>query len=48
MCLKKKREIENEGSKNDSSKNDVPSPVIMGGTKILGGQGRMLILVIGD
>lgn len=47
-CLKKQKEIESEGGKNKSSKNDVPSPVIMSGTKVLTGQGKMLMLVVGD
>lgn len=31
-----------------ADKHEVPSPVLMGGTKVLTGQGKLLILVVGD
>jgi magnesium-transporting ATPase (P-type) len=47
-CLKKKREIEASGEKNNSEKHEIPSPILLSGTKILSGEGRMMILVVGD
>lgn len=36
-CLKKKEEIEKNGEKNVADKHEVPSPILMSGTKILTG-----------
>ncbi|KAL4441620.1 hypothetical protein ABPG74_021552 [Tetrahymena malaccensis] len=47
-CIKKRDFIINQGAKNVSSSHDVPSPVLLSGTRILTGQGKMLIIVVGD
>lgn len=40
--------IISQGNKNASGAHDVPSPIIMSGTRILTGEGRMIIMVCGD
>jgi magnesium-transporting ATPase (P-type) len=47
-CLKRRDEIIDEGSKNSSGRHEVPSPVILGGTRLLTGEGKMLVIVVGD
>lgn len=47
-CLKKKKEVESNGMKNSGEKHEIPSPILLSGTKILTGEGKMLILVVGD
>lgn len=47
-CLKKYEEIVANGEKNVSGKHDVPSPIMMSGTRMLTGEGRMLVLVVGE
>lgn len=47
-CLKKKREIEKSGEKNEAGKDEVASPIMMSGTKVLTGEGKMLVIVVGD
>jgi len=37
-----------EGSRNTAAKHDVPSPIIMSGTRILTGEGKMIVFVVGD
>lgn len=47
-CIARQQEIEANGEKNLADRHEVPSPIVMSGTKILSGEGRMLILVVGD
>ncbi|EGR33372.1 hypothetical protein IMG5_055150 [Ichthyophthirius multifiliis] len=47
-CLKKRNHIIKIGEKNSSGSHDVPSPVILSGTKVLTGDGQLLITVVGD
>jgi magnesium-transporting ATPase (P-type) len=47
-CVKKQEEIITNGEKNVSGKHDVPSPIIMSGTRMLTGEGRMVVLVVGE
>lgn len=47
-CIKKKNAIVEMGAKNTSTNHDVPSPVLLSGTKILTGQGKMVIIVVGE
>ena len=47
-CLDKRNEIIAEGGKNSASHHDVPSPIMMSGTKVLSGEGRMIVMVVGD
>ena len=37
-----------EGEKNKAGKHDVPSPIVMSGTRVLAGEGKMIVLVVGD
>lgn len=48
FCIKKKVDVEKNGEKNIANKHEVPSPIIMSGTKILSGEGKMVVLVVGD
>jgi P-type E1-E2 ATPase len=47
-CLKKQEEIVHNCEKNVSGKHDVPSPIMMSGTRILTGEGKMVVLVVGE
>ncbi len=46
-CLKKKELIDSNGEKNIATKHTIPSPILMSGTKILTGEGKMVVLVVG-
>ena len=46
-CLKKKSALEKSGERNLANKHEIPSPIMLSGTKILTGEGKMLILVVG-
>ena len=46
-CLRKKQHLEQSGEKNLADKHEVPSPIVMSGTKILTGEGRMMVMVVG-
>lgn len=48
VCIKKKKIIEVNGEKNEATKDDVPSPIMMSGTKVLTGEGKMVVIVVGD
>lgn len=48
QCIAKRNQIIEEGSKNTAGRHDVPSPVIMSGTRILTGEGKMVVIVVGD
>jgi hypothetical protein len=37
QCVKKKEEIEANGEKNSAGKHDIPSPILMSGTRMLTG-----------
>jgi magnesium-transporting ATPase (P-type) len=47
-CTGKLREVlnENEGEKNED-KHAVPSPILMSGTRVLTGEGKMIVTVVG-
>ena len=45
-AAKRKKELEKEKTK--CEKHDVPSPLLLSGTKVLAGEGRMLVLVVGE
>ena len=47
-CIKKKRALQANGERNQAGKDDVPSPVMMSGTKVLTGEGKMVVIVVGD
>lgn len=47
-CIKKKEHIEKSGEKNLANKHEIPSPILMSGTKVLTGEGKMLVLVVGE
>ena len=48
VCISKKNELESSGAKNTAEKHEVPSPVLMSGTKVLTGVGKMMVIVVGD
>ena len=47
-CIAKQEELEKNGEKNLVERHEVPSPIIMSGTKVLSGEGKFLILVVGE
>ena len=47
-CRHKKNELETAGNKNSSDKHEVPSPILFSGTKVLTGEGKMMIIAVGD
>lgn len=47
VCIAERNKIISEGGKNLAKKHDVPSPLIMSGTKILTGEGIMVVIVVG-
>ncbi|KAM3130208.1 hypothetical protein pb186bvf_017708 [Paramecium bursaria] len=46
-CIGVRDRIIQEGMKNQSTKNDVPSPILFSGTKVIQGEGKMLVLAVG-
>lgn len=48
VCRNKKRDIEQTAEKNTVDKHEVPSPILFSGTKVLTGEGKMVILSVGD
>ena len=46
--IARRNEIRNEGGQNSANKNDVPSIVMLSGTKVLNGEGLMVVIVVGD
>ena len=48
VCVEQRNQIIADGGKNSASVHDVPSPIIMSGTKVLSGEGLFIILVVGD
>lgn len=47
-CLEKRDEIIANGQKNSSKSHDVYSPILMSGTSILTGEGRAIVLMVGE
>jgi len=47
-CLEKRDEIIANGQKNSSKAHDVYSPILMSGTSVLTGEGKALILMVGE
>jgi len=47
-CKAKRDTIMVEGGRNTATHHDVPSPIIMSGTKVLCGEGKFVVLVVGD
>lgn len=48
VCIKKRNQLIDEGLRNTSGVHDVPSPILMSGTRVLSGEGRMVVIVVGD
>ena len=46
-CCDKKSQIIRENMRNTASHHDVPSPLMLSGTKILSGEGKFVITVVG-
>lgn len=57
-CIEKRNQLINDGVrvlqisfpflKNNSGRHDVYSPIMMSGTRVLSGMGKMVVLVVGD
>lgn len=48
QCIEQRNRIIGEGTKNTAGRHKVSSCVIMSGTKILTGEGKMVVMVVGD
>lgn len=46
-CMSKRDTLVAEGCKDGASTHDVPSPLILSGSKILSGEGRMVVIAVG-
>lgn len=47
VCKRKKQEL-NQNRNDQNDKHEVPSPILLSGTKILSGEGKMVVLVVGQ
>lgn len=47
FCIRKKLDLEKNDEKNVEDKHEVPSPIMMSGTRVLSGEGKMIVLVVG-
>ena len=47
-CVERRDQLINDGCRNTAQRHDVPSCVLMSGTRVLSGEGKMLVLVVGD
>ena len=47
-CIKKKEELVREELVEENDKNQIPSPILMSGTKAMTGEGKMIVLVVGE
>ena len=47
-CIEKRNHLIEEGARNKAGRHDVPSPILMSGTRVLSGEGKALVLVVGD
>lgn len=47
-CVEIRDKIIAEGHKNTATAHDVPSPIVLSGTRILTGEGKFIITVVGD
>lgn len=48
VCIKKRDNLIAEGNANTAGHHEVPSPVLLSGTNIKNGSGKMLIIAVGD
>lgn len=46
-CVVKQSEVEESGEKNLADRHEIPTPVLMSGTKVLSGEGKMVVIVVG-
>ena len=47
-CIEKRNQLIAEGGKESAGSHDIPSPILMSGTRILNGEGNFLVVVVGD
>ena len=59
-CIEKRNQLIEDGARvinkyiyiilqqNTAGRHDVPSPIMMSGTRVLSGEGKMVVLVVGD
>ena len=46
-CVIRQSEVEESGEKNLADRHEIPTPVLMSGTKVLSGEGKMVVIVVG-
>lgn len=47
-CKSKRDEVVEKGQRNSVTNHEVPSCVVLSGTRILSGEGKMIVIVVGD
>ena len=47
-CIQKKNEIIAANRRNEAGSHTIPSPIMLSGTSILSGEGKMVVIVVGD
>ena len=47
-CIEKRNQLLEYGKRSTAGRHDVPSPILMSGTRILSGEGKAVVLVVGD
>jgi magnesium-transporting ATPase (P-type) len=46
-CVNSRNQLIAEGSKDDAGAHDIPSPIMLSGSKVLSGEGKMVIIAVG-
>ena len=47
-CLEARNKIKLEGNENTAGRHEVASPILLSGTRVLSGEGKMMVMVVGD
>ena len=47
VCLKKRDSLISLGEQKSASAHSIPSPIMLSGTKVLSGEGKMIIIAVG-
>lgn len=46
-CVEQRNSILSDGQREGTSAHDVPSPILLSGSKVLSGEGKMLVIAVG-
>ena len=47
-CIKKRVQIDHDGRRNTASAHEVPSPILLSGTKVITGEGIFIVTMVGE